>query len=141
MEINNILEKIKKYFKDIETVKTVYLFGYQVKGKNRSHSDVDIGLLFSPKLSTVDSFEKKLEFAVNLEDLLDKKVDIVDLEEADLFFVHQVMLNKKIVLDKDINYRVSFEVDRRRKYFDMLPFYDLYHAQALKRLEERLNNG
>lgn len=50
--------------------------------------------------------------ANDLEDILKMKVDIVDLENADLYFIHQVMLNKEIVLDRDINRRVSFEVEK-----------------------------
>ena len=76
-----------------------------------------------------------MEIANDLEDVLKRKVDIVDLDNADLYFIHQVMLNKEIVFDRDIDRRVSFEADKRRKYFDMKRFYDLYHRQALKGLK------
>jgi predicted nucleotidyltransferase len=138
MEKETITAKINDYFTPIEEVLTVYLFGSIVKGKNNKNSDVDIALLFSDKISIQERFEKKLEFAMDLENVLNKKVDIVDLSEADLYFVHQVMLNKEIILDKDIHYRVSFEVARRKSYFDRKPFYDLYHNHALKRLERGL---
>ncbi|MGI6537949.1 MAG: hypothetical protein ACOX22_06375 [Caldicoprobacterales bacterium] len=66
-----------------------------------------------------------------------KKIDVVDLENADLYFIHQIMQNKKLIIDNDIHRRVAFEVAKRREYFDRKPFYDLYHNQALKRLDER----
>lgn len=71
---------------------------------------------------------------------MELQVDIVDLIAADLFFIHQVMLNKILVVDKNIHRRVQFEVDRRRQYFDMEPYLRLYYEQAMKRIEKRCNN-
>lgn len=135
MDKENIITKIKEYFSPIEEVITVYLFGSLVKGKDNKNSDIDIALLFLNKISTQTRFDKKLQFISDLEKIFCRKVDIVDLNEADLYFIHQVMLSKKIILDKDINYRVSFEVSRRKSYFDRKPFYNLYHACALKSFE------
>jgi hypothetical protein len=64
--------------------------------------------------------------------------DILDLNSANLFFIHQLMKNKQLIIDKDPHYRVEFEVAYRRNFFDLQGFYDLYHKQALKRLKERL---
>jgi predicted nucleotidyltransferase len=113
------------------------LFGSTVKRKITQNSDVDIAVLFFQCLSLLDRFERKLEIANDLEDILNRKVDIVDLDNADLYFIHQVMLIKEIILDRDIDRRVSFEVRKRRDYFDKKNFYELYHEQALKRLEKK----
>jgi hypothetical protein len=64
-------------------------------------------------------------------------VDIVDLYEADLFFIHQIMKGKILIVDYDPAYRVEFEVKYRREFFDRQPFYALYHQQALSRLGRR----
>ncbi|MCR4430965.1 MAG: nucleotidyltransferase domain-containing protein [Tepidanaerobacteraceae bacterium] len=137
MDKKECIADIMRYFAKQDDVSTVYLFGSVVKKKTTENSDVDIAVLFIRGLSLLHRFERKLEFANDLEDILKTKVDIVDLENADLYFVHQVMLKKEIVLDRDIERRVSFEVEKRRKYFDKKRFYDLYHSQALKRLEEK----
>ncbi len=137
MDKKKCIRKMMEYFTDQEDVSTVYLFGSVVKDKITPNSDVDIAVLFVQGLSLLRRFERKLEIANDLEDKLKTKVDIVDLENADLYFIHQVMLNKEVVLDRDIHRRVSFEVEKRRKYFDKKHFYDLYHGQALKRLEEK----
>jgi len=137
MDKRECIRRIREYFTDQDDVSTVYLFGSVVKDKTTKDSDVDIAVLFVQGLSLLHRFERKLELANDLEEILRTKVDIVDLENADLYFIHQVMLNKEIVLDRDINRRVSFEVEKRRKYFDRKYFYDLYHSQALKRLEEK----
>jgi len=137
MNKRDCITKIRSYFTNEDDISTVYLFGSVVKEKTTKNSDVDIAVLFIKGLSLFYRFERKLEIANDLEDILMTKVDIVDLENADLYFIHQVMLNKEIILDKDIDRRVSFEVEKRRAYFDMKYFYDLYHKQALKRLEEK----
>jgi predicted nucleotidyltransferase len=132
-----VLKIIREYFANQDDISTVYLFGSVVKGRTTSHSDVDIAVLFVPGLSLLQRFERKLEFTNDLEDRLKRKVDLVDLDNADLYFIHQVMLHKEIVLDRAVERRVSFEVEKRRKYFDRKYFYDLYHRQALKRLGEK----
>ena len=136
LELNDLIQQIKSYFTDKE-VAAIYLFGSYVKGKNRSHSDADIGVLYPSGLDKVTRFERGLAYAVELEELLKFSVDIVDLERADDFFLHQLMLQKIIVLDKDTERRVEFEVRRRREYFDREKFYRMYHQQALKRIDEQ----
>jgi predicted nucleotidyltransferase len=135
-----ITAKIIEYFSSIENVYAVYLFGSRVKGKNREDSDVDIAVLFHDDIDSFERFQHKLDFANDLEELLELPVDIVDLRAADLFFIHQVMLNKKLVVDKNIHRRVQFEVNKRRQYFDMEPYLRLYYEQAMQRIEKRCND-
>ena len=141
METSALIKKIKNFFIKEESVVVVYLFGSVAKNKARGQSDIDIALLFDATLSLEERFNKRTEFAIKLEEKLGRKTDIIDLQSVDLFFIHQVMLNKVLILDKDIRHRVSFEVKQRRDFFDRQQFYDLYHAQALKRLERQLQNG
>lgn len=133
----NLISELKSYFNKKHYISTVYLFGSIVKGKNRKDSDIDLAVLFSEDMTSLQRFDYKLGIANELEDLLEMKVDIVDLESADSYFIHQILLNKMLLVEKDLHRRVEFEVKSRREYFDMLPFYKLYHSQALERLERR----
>ncbi|NMB41896.1 MAG: nucleotidyltransferase domain-containing protein [Firmicutes bacterium] len=138
------IEKLREYFVDKSDISVVYLFGSVAKGRATRNSDVDVAVLFVQGLPLTHRFERKLEIANDLEDLLKTEVDVVDLESADLYFIHQLMLDKVVILERDIDRRVSFEVEKRKKYFDMKYFYDLYHGQALIRLGEkgrRYKNG
>jgi len=130
-----LIEKLTAYFSDQDDIDIVYLFGSVAKGKERGSSDVDIAVLFSEGMPLLERFERKLEIAGELEEMLGTEADVIDLEEADIYFVRQVMLNKKLLIDKNVHRRVKFEVNSRRIFFDMKPFYDMYHEQALKRLE------
>ncbi len=125
---------IKAYFANKPQICAVYLFGSVAKGVSRLNSDIDLGILFAAGLSSFERFELKLEIKSDLEDLLGREVDIVDMESADLFFLHQLMLNKELLADYDQHRRVTFETTKRRNYFDRKRFYEEYHNQSLKRL-------
>ena len=100
-----------------------YLFGSYARGKATGMSDVDLGVLFCEGFSLMERFDQRLQMINDLERLLGKKVDVVDLESADSYFLHQVMLRKELLLDRDQSRRVAFEVKRRREYFDRQRFY------------------
>ena len=105
---NFIVKEIKRYFADKKNVSTVYLFGSIVKEYDTKKSDIDIAILFSNNIDKHERFNQILEFALELESIAGKKIDIIDIENADPFFIHQVMLGKIIVIDKDTERRVSF---------------------------------
>lgn len=132
-----VLQKLTSYFMEQSQIAAAYLFGSYVKGKNRPHSDLDLAILFDPGLEVLQRFDAKLQIANDLEDCLQIKVDVVDLESADSFFIHQIFMDKLLICEKGRNRRVEFEVKARREFFDRQPFYDLYHSQALKRLGKK----
>lgn len=133
---HHLIAKIRAFFEKTSSVTVVYLFGSVAKSKNRARSDVDLALLFADGMNELERFDAKLSFANELEDELNMKVDIVDLNSADVFFIHRVMLEKELVLDKNSRQRVEFEVRKRKEFFDRQRFFTLYHKQAMKRLEE-----
>jgi len=142
MKTENLISKeICRYFSDNKNVSTVYLFGSFAKNFTQKDSDIDIAVLFKKNLDKLVRFNLVLEFALDLENILGKKIDIIDMENADPFFIHQVMLGKIIIIDKDTERRVSFEVEKRRTFFDLQPFYELYYTQSVKRLKDKATNG
>lgn len=136
MEKEHLIKKIKGYFKSQPDVCAVYLFGSYAREKATGISDVDLGVLFYEDFSLMERFERRLQMINDLEGLLEKKVDVVDLESADSYFLHQVMLHKELLLERDQSRRVAFEVKRRREYFDRQRFYQLHHQQSIERLRK-----
>jgi len=136
-----ISKEICRYFFDKNNVSTVYLFGSFAKNFTQKDSDIDIAVLFNNNLDKLVRFNHILEFALDLENIIGKKIDIIDIENADPFFIHQIMLGKIIIIDKDTERRVSFEVEKRRTFFDLQPFYESYYKQSIKRLEKEAANG
>jgi predicted nucleotidyltransferase len=136
MSLGSIVDILKTYFLD-KDVAAVYLFGSYVKMKERKSSDLDIGILHKTNIDPLKKFESNLDFAVQLEEITGITVDLFDLEKVNTYLLHQMMLNKILILDKDTKRRVAFEVARRKEYFDRKSFYKIYHEQALRRLERR----
>jgi len=60
----------------------------------------------------------------------------VDLEEASPPLQYQVRKYGRLLVDKDKNYRVNFEVRSRRDYFDLQYFYRLQKEAMFKKLGE-----
>ena len=95
LEINKLVALLGDYFAAQKDVMTVYLFGSFAQGYARSSSDVDLALLFSRDLDAYSALFRQLDFANELESLLKRPVDVINLAAAKPAFVHQVLLNKK----------------------------------------------
>lgn len=132
-----LLGTIEVYFSHRDDIFAVYLFGSHAKGTARPASDLDLAVLFKEGLASHRRFQIKLQITNELEELLETKVDLVDLRSADLFFIHQVMRHKVLLVEQDKSSRIAFEVDYRKRYFDHMPILELYNSQARKRLMER----
>ncbi len=105
-------------------VTAAYLFGSQATGKARAKSDIDIAVLYVPGLSAIERFDQKLIIAAEVERLTGKETDIVDLISAPLFLQYEIRRTGCLILDKDKPYRVAFEVQSRKSYFDFKPLQD-----------------
>ena len=77
LTIDQIKETVADYFQD-KPVEKVYLFGSYVNGEANEDSDVD--LLFSLVKNTRISYFGLAQFLVDLENKLNKKVDLVEEE-------------------------------------------------------------
>ena len=138
---DNILEIITSYLNKQADIVAVYLFGSTIKDCARKDSDLDLAVLFREDMDAFYRFDQKLQLTNELEELVQLKIDLVDLRSADDYFIHQVMKNKLLLIDKNTSARVNFEVNHRKRYFDLMYFYRQYRLQAIKRLKERKVNG
>jgi predicted nucleotidyltransferase len=107
-----------------------YLFGSFARGEQTRSSDVDVALLF-PAESQLPDARTVLSGAVNavrgdLERLLRRPVDVVDLRVAPVDLVHRVLRDGQLLVQRDARERVRFEVDKRNEYFDLQPFLNRY---------------
>lgn len=105
----------------------VYLFGSVARDDARPGSDVDVGVLFGEDPpATLEAPQFAIE--VRLEQLLGLPVQVVALNRAPADLVHRVLLDGRIVLDRDPPARIRFEVRRRNEYFDLAPIRRLYRG-------------
>lgn len=62
----------------------------------------------------------------DLERLLRRPVDLVDLRAAPVDLIHRVLRDGQLLIERDARERVCFEVEKRNEYFDLLPFLRRY---------------
>ena len=101
-----ISEKIGKYFSKIKAVKLVYLYGSQARNDAKENSDIDLAVLFDD--SKGDSLKIQIESASLLEDLLNKKIEVQNLNVIDIVFAYRVISEGKLLYAKDQIYKVRY---------------------------------
>ncbi len=110
----------------------VYLYGSVARGTCGTDSDVDLGILYArdPPL-TLEGMPFNLE--AELETLLGRPVQIAILNRAPPDFLHRVLRDGRIVLDRDRAARIRFEVRARMEFFDLEPYLKMYRQKSLNR--------
>jgi hypothetical protein len=103
----------------------VYLFGSQARVDARPDSDIDVAVLLSG--SGHGTLVGPLtELSGRLERVLGRTVDLIDLRTAPPDLVHRVLRDGELLLERDPDERVAFEVRSRNEYFDLLPHLERY---------------
>ena len=103
-----------------EEVVSVYVFGSFARGTQTPHSDVDLAFWRRTPSAPVLK-EQPYGLAAQLERTLGREVDLVELNHAPPDLLHEVLRDGVIVLDREPDLRVRFEVAARAQYLDMLP--------------------
>jgi predicted nucleotidyltransferase len=105
-----------------------YLFGSFARGEPTASSDIDVAVLFPVESRAPETALLGPATSVrgDLERLLQRPVDLVDLRRAPLDLVHRVLRDGQLLIERDARERVRFEVEKRNEYFDLLPFLKRY---------------
>jgi len=96
---DNIIAIIKNYCVKNRDIIAVYLFDSLARGTFTKNSDIDLSLMVNSELDEVEKFNLKLEVAVDLEELLDKEIDVIIFSNADLRLKHQIIKGELILVD------------------------------------------
>jgi predicted nucleotidyltransferase len=121
---------VADYFGAIERpVAAVYLFGSVAQGTATVRSDVDLALLFSeaPR-PTLLEYPFAMEADLSLQ--LGRPVQIVVMNDAPPDLVHRILRDGRLLVERDRNKRIEFEVNARNEYFDLLPFLRRYRREG-----------
>ena len=85
-----------------EEVLGLFLFGSHAGGRARASSDVDVALYIEPNASAADAnFELRLRYAVELEGVTHKRVDVIILNQAPPILRHQIFRKGKLIFERD----------------------------------------
>ncbi len=111
-------DKIIEYFQDKKEVITVYLYGSIVTGKDAMNSDVDIALLTNPYKNLMESQRARVRYQTEISRLIERKVDLVFLQEAGELLSYQILSNGQVVVETDKEIHRSFRAYRLIKCLD-----------------------
>ena len=91
-----MIQLIAEYFKTQPVLKA-WLFGSYARGEQHPDSDVDILVVFDQETGKGVSLLKHIGIALDLEDLLGKKIDLVT-DGTLLPFIHESAESDKILI-------------------------------------------
>ncbi|CUH97865.1 hypothetical protein P22_4013 [Propionispora sp. 2/2-37] len=135
--LQDILKKLCQYLHSHNKISAAWLFGSVAKGTIRKDSDIDIAILFQHNLSAAERFDLRLEIMDGAEALTGIRTDVIDMESAPLFLQYQVRKTGKLLVEKDRQRRVEFDVRSRREYFDFQPVLERRAAALLKKIRTK----
>lgn len=94
-------------------VECLWVFGSEASGRTHPESDVDVAALFARSPSVVELAEARADGAA----LIDRPVDLVDLDRASPILAYQVLKHGRLVTDRNSSrrYRFTAGVPARRE--------------------------
>jgi hypothetical protein len=85
-------------------------------------------------INEYERFDQRLQLACDIESIVNRQVDVVDLLASPLLLRYEVRRTGKLLLEKNHDYRVDYEVRTLREYFDFLPRLELIYNVAVERM-------
>lgn len=131
------LEPIKTCLRQQPSIVVAYLFGSQATGQARPDSDIDIAVLLESGWQPGQYLDARLRLMNELASLIDKKVDVVILNQASPLLKHHVLLQKQLLFERDLSQRVEFEVTAGKIYADLKPMYEFFWQSLVQRINNR----
>lgn len=129
MDTKALMDVLVAYFRQAPMpLVCAYLFGSYARDEARPESDVDIAVLLQER-DAADGNRSLGPFTTvqgDLERLLHRAVDLVDMRRAPVDLIHRILRDGHLVCERDAAERVRFEVAKRNEYFDLLPFLHRY---------------
>jgi predicted nucleotidyltransferase len=122
-------------------VDAAYVFGSAATGRTHRESDVDVGVLVSDRIPRASRLNYRLGLMADLGTALERSdVDVTILNEATPLLAHRVLSQGVLAFERSRRTRIRFQTATARRYFDMLPTYEIY-IRALKRSAQRGRRG
>ncbi len=134
MTIKEIRDKVAEYFSARPEIRFVYLFGSQAKNDAGKLSDIDIAV-YLDEIDEYKRFDIRLELIGEVGSLLKTdKIDLVILNDVDIFLAYQVVYFGKIIYSKDELSRIRYEAKTLSLYFDQQYYYNRHAKLTIERI-------
>ncbi|MGB9847045.1 MAG: type VII toxin-antitoxin system MntA family adenylyltransferase antitoxin [Desulfotomaculales bacterium] len=113
----DILARLRDYFRSHPKVAMAFLFGSRSRGRNGPDSDFDFGVYFLPEYTRRDIYRMWNE----LEDLLGKQVDLVVLNETTPLLAWTALKGRRLFV-RDANFYLRYMLSISREAEDFQQF-------------------
>lgn len=118
-------------------VDALWVYGSEAADRARADSDVDLAVLFRKPPAPVEL----LELAGRAGVLLDRPVDLVDLDDASPILAYQVLEHGRLVVDRDPSRRYRFTAGVPARREDLLIHRRPIEQRLIARMTGRLEDG
>ncbi len=118
-------------------VRWAYVFGSVARGG--PFRDVDIAVM--PTSGMPGGAIAWGQMIARLEVALGTKVDLIDLAQADLPLVGPMLLERRVVVDREPATRRAWEADLTSRWIDFKHSYDEFLARRSRAMRERMKQG
>lgn len=123
-----IIELAKKFH-----LRYIYLFGSQARGNIKPLSDYDFAVKFNNRKK--NHLKERLRLMSALTDILqEEKIDVIDIEDADLLLNFNIIKDGKMLYAKNKAEQVFDKFRVMQKYLDRQYYIDRHFKAALKTL-------
>jgi predicted nucleotidyltransferase len=111
-----------------------YVFGSEAKGESGPLSDMDIAVFVDKSIDKSGRFDLKLRLSNELSSIMDRRVDLVILNDTPVQLSFEVIEDGELVFCRDQSIKVAVETEILSKYLDRR-YYDKRHAElALEKI-------
>ncbi|MCL4394726.1 MAG: nucleotidyltransferase domain-containing protein [Chloroflexi bacterium] len=131
------LRGLQMFFARQPDVVLAYLFGSVAKGTARERSDVDIAVLFDPRLDRFERGERFLSLLGRIpSDLATHEMDVRVLNDAAPVFRAEVVRSGKPIYAKSRQEQIDFEVRVMAEYDDTRPMREFFKRKLFQEIRE-----
>lgn len=114
-EIKEKLELIKKYLIDNFKCEAIVLFGSYSRNTQNTESDIDIAIKLKEKISSKQLFYAKNE----LEDIVSKDIDLIDLDNIQDGIRYEILINGiTLYVEDELKFEL-YKLDMYREYLEL----------------------
>lgn len=135
----NLQFDIKALKKHIEKLYAKYkylyviLFGSYATSHAKSYSDLDLAVMFKDE---IDCLSKALDMAMDLEEKIGIKIDIVPLNIADTILRYEIYSNGILLFCSDKTRFIDDKINAIDKYLDFSYHFERFYLKTVKEITD-----